>query len=347
MKETKLSPFRSGLLAFIVTFLFWLALLLTQFLFKYNVDLFQKNLETSTLLKMISLTMITLTNLVFPVSLLVFAIVYYRKLFSAGETDLKKQIKKAILPVAIFSLGCFLWNAFIVPKATLHQIGLLFDIRSKAVNEPLKRTNLDLFRRSRVGSNFLEFGQLTDSSFANIDEIRNKTANTILSIADNAEINELLMDSSAIEMGLTNADFANKEIRKDEQFADDKLLQREYLQNYLTIGKSMIESEKQNLLKINIEKSRMLGFPFLLFILFFIGMFIGILNRQQKYLALLILGIYFTVFPALYFLMYWFEKLVKEKYFSPFPGQAYFILALTGIAFLFNRYATSQLRMYK
>jgi hypothetical protein len=74
------------------------------------------------------------------------------------------------------------------------------------------------------------------------------------------------------------------------------------------------------------------------------GMFIGILNLQQKYLALALTGIYFTIFPGIYFLMIWFEKMEKEQKVSPLEGQLYFLLILTSITLLLYKYATIRLR---
>ncbi|MFI5220362.1 MAG: hypothetical protein ACHQNT_12835 [Bacteroidia bacterium] len=264
MKEPKnKSPFKSGLFAFILTFIFLLALLTAQFIYRYKEDLFEKHLDTWTLVKICSFSMVTLSSLILPISVLVMSVVYYRQKFGVEETDIKRTIKKAILPVMAFCFVGFLWVAFVIPKATLHQVGLLYDITMKNPDEPLQRSNLKLFSTFHTTCNLFQLGELT---------------------------------------------------------------------------------EERNILKKGITISKMFGFPFLILISFFIGMFIGILNRHQKYLALLLVGIYFTIFPGLHYLMIWFEKLMKEQILSPFQGQLYFLLILTAITLLLYKYATTQLR---
>ena len=184
MQKHKSSPFKAGLLAFVLTSIFLLVLLTTQFLYKYKEDLFYKNLDTWILVEMFSLTMVTFSPLIFPISILVFTVVYYRKEFRDGEASINAQIRKAILPVGSFCVACFLWASFLIPNTSLHQRSLLFNISMKAPDEPMTRTDVNLFKGLSSVSNLIQLGQLTDSSFSKIDNIKKQTAYLIFTIAD-------------------------------------------------------------------------------------------------------------------------------------------------------------------
>ena len=344
MQSKKSSPLKTGIGAFTLTFILLIGLLTAQFIYKYKDDLFEKHLDTIILVKMFSMTLVSLSSLVLPISILVFSAVFYRKLFKDGETDIRLQIRKAILPILACCVVCFLWTSFLIPNATLHQMRLLYDIRMKAPNDPLTRTDISIFKRSKIGSNFFELREHNDSSELNISKIKRETVNSILTIADSAEINELLQDSSAKELGFTTADFKNEVIKNGGYVKDTANMSNGYLQYYWQAGKMRIENEKGSILKNSIEISKMVAYPFLILISFFIGMFIGVLNRHQKYLLLLLAGIYFTIFPGIYYLMIYFEKLAKEEKLSPFQGQVSFLLILTSIAFLLYKYAMTHVR---
>lgn len=97
--------------------------------------------------------------------------------------------------------------------------------------------------------------------------------------------------------------------------------------------------------RINIlrtERMKMIGFPFMAFILFYLGMFLGVLNRHNKLIFLLI-GIFFIVIPGIYFLSFYFENFVKSGTVSPLFGQLFYLLIIAGFTSAIYFYAKKQL----
>ena len=84
----------------------------------------------------------------------------------------------------------------------------------------------------------------------------------------------------------------------------------------------------KQILKFQIERVSMISFPIFVFILFYLGMFLGILNRKNK-LILLISGFYFVIIPGIYFLSVYLKSLVKESTLTPFLWQFIFLSAIT------------------
>lgn len=80
--------------------------------------------------------------------------------------------------------------------------------------------------------------------------------------------------------------------------------------------------------RLNIERAKMVGLPIMIFILFYTGMFLGILNQKNR-LIFLLLGLYVIILPAIYYLGLYFEWLAKRSKVSPFEGQYYYLSILT------------------
>jgi lipopolysaccharide export LptBFGC system permease protein LptF len=347
MKGTSSSPFKSGFYAFVITFFIILTFFLAQFLSRYEEDLFHKHIDVLILAEVIGATIITLSSDILPISVLVFSFVFFRQIYKAEKISINAKIKKSIVPLTIFCFACFLWISFISPIGSFHQLCLLYDVRMKAPDKPMERTNINLFKDLRTGKNIIEYGRMTDSSYSKINNIKKQTITSILIIADHMEIPEILQDSIALELGFKKSDFINSELKNETNRIDTTYKLKQYLHNLLEDAKINIENEKFNILNNHIETAKMIGFPILVFIVFFLGMFIGILYRNQNYPALLIMGIYMTIFPGISLLKYWFGKCVIDQNLSPFNGQFYFLLSLTTIVIILYIYVTKQLTKEK
>jgi len=234
-------------------------------------------------------------------------------------------------------LASFILSAVLIPPISLRHMGLLFDIRMKTPGEPLSRTNLDVFRMHQYGSNFFQLGVLADSSENNITRIRSALIAEMLSQVNMNELDKLKQDSIRAVLNQHDADQAITKLMENQ--VDSSVQFQSSIQNMLEDGRQKIELEKQNLLRIKIERARMIGFPFLIALCFFLGMFIGILNRRQKYISFLMLGIFSTIFPLLYFMMSWFEHLARKQTVGPYMAQILFLVILSGVCFLLYRYA--------
>lgn len=338
-KEYKTTPLRSALIISVITLFVLTSLTTSQFLYKYRNDLFHKNLDQGTIIKMGALVMITSSSIIIPITLLIFAAVFYRRTFRIQEKSVRNTVKKAILPVLVAGIGIFFWSAFVIPGIKLHQFALLYDIRMKEPNEALKRTDIQLFSDAPIASNFIQLGCMIDSSEANINNIKKQVVYYILTLADSVEINQLLSDTISKELGFTQADFVNDEMKNDGHLADTAHKLTAYLHNYLVAGQISIKREQEDILGNRILQSEMVALPFTSIICFYMGLFIGILNRHQKYLWLLLCGILFVLFPAIYYLEVWFDRLINDKKVSPALGQLYFLSLLLIICFLLHQYS--------
>ena len=92
-----------------------------------------------------------------------------------------------------------------------------------------------------------------------------------------------------------------------------------------------------------IERMKMIGFPILTLILFYFGMFLGIINRNNK-LTFLLAGIYLIIIPGIYFLSYYFEKLARETTLTPMTGQLSFLFILILLTLGLFLYAKKHLK---
>jgi hypothetical protein len=80
----------------------------------------------------------------------------------------------------------------------------------------------------------------------------------------------------------------------------------------------------KEVLRFQIERAGMIGFPIFVFILYYFGMFLGILNKKNK-LVFIILGFYFFMIPGIYFLSVFLKSLVKGSTLTPFLWQFTFL----------------------
>ena len=255
-----------GMLGFLLTFLVLISILSGQFIEKYSVDLFGKNLDTVVIIKFTALVVVDFVNIVMPISIFVMAALYHRKLFRSGKTTIK--YKSALLVTTIISITCFFFAAFVMPGNKTRLIGLLYDIQMNDGKSQLERTDLKVFQNSPMCKNYSQLGEAIDSLSNNL----------------------ALMDES------------------------DSKMQKEITSRMLR--------------KTMLIRSQITGFPFLIFILYYAGMFVGILNRRNK-LVLFLPGIYFIIFPGIYYLSYYFENRVKLNLLSATEAQLYYLSILT------------------
>lgn len=87
----------------------------------------------------------------------------------------------------------------------------------------------------------------------------------------------------------------------------------------------MREETKEQINKYRSEKIKMLAYPFLVFILIYTGVFLGILTRKIK-LFFVLTGIYVFIFPGIYFLSSYFYKLSVNSAISSIVGQVILLM---------------------
>lgn len=202
------------------------------------------------------------------------------------------RIKPTLLSSSIFAITCFIWTAFFVPVIQLHEGCLLYDIRAKEKNELMERTSLALFKGSVITSNYFDLKGITDS-------IYNYTSNKKTEFIENVKQNKLT---------------GTPLIRYQESVNQD------------------IEYNNDLINKLRIKKAQMLSFPFVIFILFYSGMFLGILNKDNR-VVLLLISVYLTVLPGIYYLSIYFQKLAKARSLTPFQSHLFYISTILFITF--------------
>lgn len=92
------------------------------------------------------------------------------------------------------------------------------------------------------------------------------------------------------------------------------------------------------------ERGRMLGLPIFLFVLIYLGMIIGAVNRNNHPLVFFA-GFYFFLLPFVYILYYYFLKLSENAKISIFEGHFYPILILSCLTIALFILAKKQLKM--
>ncbi len=214
------------------------------------------------------------------------------------------KIKSTLLIASILATVCFIWTAFLLPVVHLHEGSLLYDIKAKEINLPMGRTNPELFKGLLITSNYSEISGIIDSTYKSA--LNKKTE-----FLENVKTNQM----------------AGVNLKKYQEAVNYDLKQNNSLINTMRI-----------------KKAQMLSFAFLVFILFYSGMFLGILNINNR-LLLILISIYLTVLPGIYYLSIYFEKLAKERSITPFQSQIYFISTILLITLGLYFYARRHLRV--
>ena len=84
--------------------------------------------------------------------------------------------------------------------------------------------------------------------------------------------------------------------------------------------------------KWEMKRAEMVSFPFQIFILFYFGLFLGILNRNSKFIYIG-LGIYFLILPSIYNLSVIFKNLAQQSILNPTTAQFLYFLILAILTF--------------
>lgn len=313
-------PYKQGLIAFVLAMVVTTVLFTTIFFYKYSADLFQKNLDLSTLMNITFLTVMSLIMESIPISVLVMSIAYYRQLYSNGQTKLEwKSVLLKLLPLLIM---CFIWSAFVSPQANRHQMALLYDIMSKPAEGEMGRINRDLFRGTPTTTDFVTIGEVSDSIEIKIEKEKKKYLSTISSSVNDESIDTLMMEASAKELKLARNDFSNAEWKESENHFSIEEMKR--MQSDLAEHVNYLQN---SISRFDQSKMKMRAFPFTVLVMFVAGMLLGFLNRHSN-LIYILLGIYFVAMPGYLSLENQFLKLVKSDHLTPLQAQLLFDFCL-------------------
>ena len=258
---------KQGALAFVISFIAVLILVVIHFLYRYYHNIFERGsgVDFSIILEMIFYAMAALMTIALLISVLVMAIVYFRQRTKQGQTTIK--LKKTLLCSIPISFFCFMWIAFVSPIDNLRMYNLLFDIRMSSPEYPFERSNVIERGRFPATSNFFEI---------------------------------------------------NREIDRLKSTCEYELDMRWWSSDHI--------------IRWQMQRVRMVNFPFQIFILFYLGMFLGVLSRKQK-LIVPILVSFFVIAPTVYYLEMLFEHFMRTLVFTPNMAQFLYVLTLAILTF--------------
>src|ERR1700756_1791206 len=145
---------KSAALAFLLSVIVFLLALILQFILLYRNDIFNKNINTTSITKLMILESLSLLYLVIPISLLLSAALFFRQYLNVPHNTV--NFKKLFIASLILSIFCFIGVSFIKPVVDLHKLSKLYAFRVKAANEPLEEMSLSLFKNNYECLNYFE-----------------------------------------------------------------------------------------------------------------------------------------------------------------------------------------------
>lgn len=334
MEEKKPRPFVYGSITFLLCFSALMCIWLFWFIYRYSEDISRNHISFSIVIKLVLLAGASLLAIALPISIMVAMVVLYRKLSRQNDFNLKRAIKNSLATASSISITGFIWIAFLSPVINLHLGGLLYAIRLKEPDKPLVRSNLNLFRGNYDMINITEINNYQDSALQRKAPIKHEAIQCLKSNVNYLEIPKLLENDTVKMLELNMNDIAQADT--DHVF---NLKSKKRLMAYLWQISQDIWEIDFKINRLEVQRQKMIAFPFILITMYFMGMFIGVLNRNSKYLAIILLSIYFTLFPVFYYLSVWLEKLSLLQKISPFLGQFYYLLILAVSTMLLFIYA--------
>jgi lipopolysaccharide export LptBFGC system permease protein LptF len=318
-------PTTKATLHFLLTLLFVSALFTIQYLLILREDIFDKKLETGTISEFTLHVGVSFLGLSLPISILVMTIVYSHQLSLSGNSGFK--FKQMILNSILISGFTFILIAVIVPVSTLHHVKLLYEIRIKSPDQPLKSIDISEFEGLTLTSNYFQLSKQIDTSCQYKQTKINKLINYIRANANENQIKELLKEKSAKELGLNKEIF---NIPVDSSYYSEG--QSEYLSMAQLKTSYEVRSLNNLIKRAKFEKEKMIAFPFVTLILFYCGLLIG--SKFRKYnLYLVITTILLIIFPSYILINKYLINLSPHMDLSQLQGLFFFtlIIILSGI----------------
>jgi lipopolysaccharide export system permease protein len=139
MKTLDRFMLKSYLGPFILTFFFSLFVLLMQFLWKYIDDLVGKGLEWHVIVQLLFFTSASLVPLALPLAILLSSIMtmgntaehYELAALKASGISLQRVMRPMIGAALVTAIAAFFFSNYLLPKANLKALSLLYDVRQQ------------------------------------------------------------------------------------------------------------------------------------------------------------------------------------------------------------------------
>lgn len=310
-----------GVLPFVMTLFIVLVLLTMQLLSKYSEDIFGKGIDNVVIAQFVILGTGILLLFALPYPIIISSVLLYRRLFRE-KTHIYSAFRRDIKVVVIFSLLTCLFAAFIQPRIKLSFHSLLFDVKRKAPDDQLVRTDISIFKGSGMTENIIGIIDINDSLNTKIENRQEELIKSLKTNASPERLDSLVTNSDLSEVGLTANEILTYEADWDGSGYSDKRLA-----TTIKAAELEIRSLRKKLKDNNYKIGNMFFIPISLLLLFVLSIQIGIINHRIK-LPLLIISLCFSAVPIWYYLTHYIDDLIKEGVISILVGKLGLLLIL-------------------
>lgn len=288
MNFNKKKAYKVGLIAFAISFIVYELILVWHFLYLYYDELVNKNIFSECI--KLSLYMgSTLMIYTIPLATITASAIFYRHLFKHYKLSIRTVLNKGIPIALVLASIVFIYSAFVNHTMNLKALSLLYDIRTKKPDEPLKRTNKNLFQSAYQTQSIIEQYHSTDS-------MKKKSATTkirLIEMAKKTEDVELkyrhLPDSLIKQLNIKPDALKRDRSIKIDDGMDSRGIENETRSrvNIMSVYVSDILSTKHYIKLFTKALLDHFVWSLLAIVGYFVGLFLGVLSRRVHILVLI------------------------------------------------------------
>ena len=280
---------RVALFSFVSSYLFILALMVGQFWWLYYDELIGKEVGMGGYTAFSFLSALSMSAIALPLAAAICGAVEYRMACCANTGPLR--LRRLVIRASGFAIAAFFLAAFLVPPANLRSLSLLYSIRNAAVGEPLQKTDLSLCEDAPMAQNIIELYTAKWDLDYKIDSIRQQIITSAGENIDEQFKASFFTDSLLQTLNISRESIAAAESSHLDVINDNNSIAIIHVQDY-----GVQHFKLKQLQQFIIQPFRQALLALLLFIS---GAFLGIWNRRNK-LLLLVIGMWFVWIPVVY-----------------------------------------------
>jgi|WetSurMetagenome_2_1015567.scaffolds.fasta_scaffold149554_1 lipopolysaccharide export LptBFGC system permease protein LptF len=297
---------------FLISFSIFFGILLLQFLSNYTDDIFNRGFLAVDILKLVFHTSLTLLGFCLLFGFLIASIFSFRYFSFNHATGFKKELISGSTFVIIISFLFFAYNNWILPKSNLEMRTLLYEMRSTAPGEEMKRVDKNLFKDHHSMMTIKNINLKIDTFNIKIEGIKHQCDSVLAILPDSiARENFDMLKLADYRINFKSTETSTLSER-DARYAGN------YLRSYQNSLKQNTE-QKQKFIE---EKTTRIILPIELLLLFIIGASFGFYYNDQKSFLLVILGLYTSTF------FYMNERLISQNMFGDTGGVIFSMIVL-------------------
>lgn len=308
---------------FLISFLIFEAVLLLNFISRYFEDIFGKGISVSNILELIFYSSITLIGFSLLFGILIATIFSFRYFSCRESFSFKSNITSGLVIMFLVSILYFSFNNWILPKANIEMIAMVYDFKSAAPDSEFKRVDRTLFKDNQTAMSVSEINSYVDSINTRITEYIQEADSLFLLLPGTVAL-DIYKRSKFDKYGVKFSPSLTQNISEREVKRAGYHLKSH--------GKKMnvIFGKRQRYQK---EKFNRIIMPFELILLYLIGASFGFYYNDQKAFLLVILGLYATSF--FYGTIIGFEKMIANNIFGTIAGTIFSLFVLLIITAIF------------